>query len=541
MNLLRLLLLPLLAILPASAIEEYLDARHPASIDRIDVHADTISLAGNAGHPRDGLHLAEIPMEYRHNDPQRFEFTTPLETAADGSFTLTLPRLRDRGGLPYDRLVSRWQLVRKSETETHPHSAARYASHITSRTPGLPPAAPASKKGLGGWNHGRIPGELEALGISAVTVNMLVHSLISLQPGPDTLACHWQGRTYHVKQAPLARFDQTFREAAAHQAMVSVILLIANPARDNNPVARILGHPDADPEGIYAMPHLTDTESLSLYGALLNFMAERWSRPDSEFGRVHHWIVHNEVDAGWEWTNAGQKSAPEYMDLYHRSLRLTDLIARQYDPHSRAFISLTHHWAHPGQPRWYGSKPLLDLLVRFCRAEGDFPWALAHHPYPQDLFNPRTWEDTQATLSFDTPKITPRNLEVLDAYMKRPELLHQGEVRPVHLSENGFNSKDYSEKELTDQAAAMAMAWKKIAPLTSIHIWHYHNWIDNRHEGGLRIGLRKFPDDADDPLGPKPIWHLYQALATPAEDQACQPYLQNLGIDSWNQALTPFP
>jgi len=107
----------------------------------------------------------------------------------------------------------------------------------------------------------------------------------------------------------------------------------------------------------------------------------------------------------------------------------------------------------------------------------------------------------------------------------------------VHLSENGFNSKDYSEKELTDQAAGMALAWKKIQPLSSIESWQYHNWIDNRHEGGLRIGLRKFPDEPGDPLGKKPIWHLYQALGTDREDEACAPYLPVIGIKSWEEIL----
>jgi hypothetical protein len=270
-------------------------------------------------------------------------------------------------------------------------------------------------------------------------------------------------------------------------------------------------------------------------------MAERWSRPDGKYGRVHHWIVHNEVDAGWVWTNAGEKSALVFMDLYQRSMRMVDLISRQYDPHARAFITLTHHWAKAGEKRWYGSKRMVDLLVRFTAAEGDFPWAMAYHPYPQNLFHPRTWEDDQATFSFDTAKITPKNLEVLDAYMKRPEMLHRGQVRPVHLSENGFNSKDYSAKELADQAAGMALAWKKIQQLSSIESWQYHNWVDNRHEGGLKIGLRKFPDDADDPLGPKPIWHLYQALGTPREDEACAPYLPVIGIRSWDEVIHRAP
>ena len=50
----------------------------------------------------------------------------------------------------------------------------------------LPSAKPKNKNGLGGWSAGRIPGELEELGISAVTVNVMPHSLIRLKPEPDT-------------------------------------------------------------------------------------------------------------------------------------------------------------------------------------------------------------------------------------------------------------------------------------------------------------------------------------------------------------------
>ena len=86
-------------------------------------------------------------------------------------------------------------------------------------------------------------------------------------------------------------------------------------------------------------------------------------------------------------------------------------------------------------------------------------------------------------------------------------------------------------------AAGMGLAWKKIQALSSIEAWQYHNWIDNRGEGGLRIGLRKFPDEPGDPLGKKPIWQLYQALGTPHEDKACAPYLPVMGLRSWKSAI----
>ena len=516
-------------------LQAYLAREFPAEIEEVEVGSESVRVRGKLGTEGDALFLADIPMDMIEGDPRGWKTLIEIQRDATGGFSVQVPRLRTRDERQHDRLLSRWQVVRKEGGRVEALSHARYAEKVTCRCPGLEPAKPKNKKGLGGWHTGLLPDELDELGISAVTVNVMIHSLVSLEPGPDTTPFEWQGRTYYAREKMLQGFDATFLEAHRNGVMVSAILLVANPTKDGSPVVKALGHPDAAKDGIFAMPAVTSEEGISLYGAILNLMAERWSRPDGKYGRVHHWIMHNEVDAGWTWTNAGEKPDIVYMDLYQRSMRLMDLIARQYDPNSRAFISLTHHWADRGEPRWYGSRRLLELLRDFCRAEGNFPWALAYHPYPQDLFNPRTWEDGQASFSFGSEKITPKNLEVLDAFMKQPAFRYRGEVRPVHLSENGFNSKDYSEKELADQAAGMALAWKKIGALSSIQSWQYHNWIDNRHEGGLKIGLRRFPDDADDPLGKKPIWHLYRDLGTEREDEAARPYLKTIGLRDWSE------
>lgn len=516
-------------------LQDYLNLDFPARIDKVEITTDSIVIEGTAPEASGPLHLADIPMDLLIEDPACYQDLHPVPALQDGKFTMELPRMRKRSGRDYDRLTSRWQLVRKEADRVVPLSHCRYAETIACRNPALPEVTARTKKGLGGWNAGRHPGELDDLGISAVTVNVMIHALVSPKPVPGTTPFTWQGRTYHANQQALERLDRTFLKAAEKDVLVSAILLVANPARGGNEIVRKLGHPDAVKEGTFAHPDVVSEEGIALYGAILNLMAERWSRPDGRFGRVHHWIVHNEVDAAWTWTNVGpNKTGLEFMDLYQRSMRLVDLITRQHDPHARAFITLTHHWAKAGNARFYGSKQMVDRLVSFCQVEGDFPWAMAHHPYPQSLRVPTTWNDQQATFSFESNKITPRNLEVLDAYMKLPRLRYRGEVRPVHLSENGFNSPTYSEKDLTEQAAGMAYAWKKISSLDSIKVWHYHNWVDNRHEGGLRIGLRKFPDEPGDPAGKKPIWHFYQALATPREDEVASPYLKVIGIPSWD-------
>jgi len=455
---------------------------------------------------------------------------------ADGHFRISLDRLTTREDRSWDRLLSRWAVVRKTNDQIELLSHAHYADTIQVSDP--PPALkPRTRKGLGALGLGRPLSDLEDLGISAVTVNITLHDIIRLTPADQCDPHEFAGRTWYVPRGTLRQLDRTLREAASRELVVSAIILLPQAQNYSDPeFGRLIAHPDADPSGIFVMPNMTNAEAALAYAAALDVLARRYSQADSERGRIHHWIMHNEVNSGWVWTNAGKKSPLAYMDLYHRSMRAAHLVARQYDPHAKAFISLDHHWTSRHNEQCYRGRDMLEGLVKFTHAEGDFEWALAYHPYPQDLRNPRTWEDNEATFSFNTRKITFKNLEVLDAWMRQPAAMYKGEqVRTIHLSEQGLNSRNYSERALRNQAAGMAYAWHKMKPIESIEVFHYHNWVDNRGEFGLRIGLRKFPDEADDPLGKKPIWYVFQAAGTNDESSVLDPYKEVIGIEDWSE------
>ena len=282
------------------------------------------------------------------------------------------------------------------------------------------------------------------------------------------------------------------------------------------------------------MPNMTTPESVNMYAAALDFLASRYSRPDKLYGRVHHWIMQNEVDAGVEWTNMGYgKPMLLYMDTYIKSMRMCYNIARRYDPYTEVFGSFTHSWSRAVQIEdSYSGLDMLNVLNDYCRVEGDFQWALAIHPYPQDLFEPKTWNDPDATFDRLSPYVTFKNLEVLDHWAKQKENRYQGTVkRSVWLSENGTNSRTYEEKDLCEQAAGFAWAWTKIKQLDGIDGVQWHNWADAEDEGGLRIGLRKFGSHGNEP---KEVWHVYKAAGTPDEERVFQKYLPVIGISDWN-------
>jgi hypothetical protein len=521
-------------------LDAYLARTFPCAVASVTADMDTLTVEGSvAGLAGDAAPLlAEIPMWEDITALNAPPTLLPLSPDARGRFSVKLSRSEaaDR-----DRLLSAWAVVRQRPGKScEPLSAMRYADEVKARA-ALPPARPRPLKGLGGcpFDHP----DMRALGLASVTLNIILNDLFADGPGPGRAAVRYAGRTRYVNDAAVARYDRDMRIAASNGWMVSAIVLMP-PVRDAPPGAwiREAAHPEADPGGIFVLPNFTSREGVNAYAAAMDFLTERYARPDGAYGRVHHWIMHNEINSGFFWATAGAKTLTTYMELYQKSMRVACLLARQYDPNAKPLISLDHCWTHCPDPRAYPARGLLERLAAFSRKEGDFPWGIAFHPYPQDIANPRTWEDAQARFDFDTPFVTFRNLEVLDAWAERPDVAFRGrEPREIQFTEQGLNSPDYSERSLRDHAAGLAYAWQKIKRMKHATAFQYHLWTDEPSEGGLRLGLRKFADDPGDPRGFKPAWHLFQALGTDREEAACRFALPVTGLAAWDDVWRAGP
>jgi hypothetical protein len=470
------------------------------------------------------------------------EFLTVQKINTVQDFTMEFDRYAETRDGRYDRLYSRWVLAQRSQKGYLICSRGHYADDVDPLYD-LPREVVKSKKGIGGFGKNGFESDLDDLQATSITINIWL-GFVSLTPsGEETLPFDYNGKTYYANKKTVEGFDNTLRFTASRDIIVSAIILIP-PARSfaDKETGALFEHPDFNQAGIYSMPNMTTPESLNLYAAAIDFLASRYSRPDKQYGRIHHWIAHNEVDAGWVWTNAGIKTPLRFMDIYIKSMRLLYYTARKYSPHAEVLITLTHYWQERHNEYCYPSAQLLELLLDFTEAEGDFKWGVAHHPYPQSLFEPKAWLDEQAVFDYNTPLVTFKNLEVLDAWIKQPRARYRGkEKRTLYLSEQNPNSKDYTEEALQEQAAGMAYALKKMDACTGIDAYQMHGWFDQRAEGGLRIGIRRFIDDETDPGGRKPAWFVFRAFGTDREDEAFDFAKKIIGISNWDQIIYKAP
>lgn len=480
----------------AEAILSHLRDDHPGEIREVIVEAESIHVRGKAG---GGLVLRELLL---HESSHLMASGLAVETDLAGEFAFELPRFSDGR----DRALSRWRL---DDEAGRPASLARWFDATGSGVAAdLPKLAAPHQKGLGG-----IPAiatsdhELFELGIRHATVNLVVSPLVSATRRPDFEPFRVDGRDWFANEPALRRLETTVRRLNEKEILVSGILLVPNHA--GHPMV----HPEAEPRGIYAMPNFAEAEGVATYRAAIHLLAERFTRSGC---RIVNWILHNEIDQAGVWTNMGDQPLARYLESYLRSARLVHHSARLRDPHARVFVSLTHHWAKPSfGPGAYTVRDLLDLFAEMAAGEGDFEWGLAYHPYPQSLRNPDTWNDADVSGDFDTPYITPKNLEVLPAYLAQARFLFRGRhPRGILFSEQGFNTPTLDEADQRRQVAGLIYTFRKLPSLPTVEAWHLHRYQDMPdQEGGLRLGI--LDEHGNRKLG----WHAYAAIGTERESE----------------------
>lgn len=517
------------------------DNRSHSSIENIKVNRSTVTIEGRSDieseRPR---FLAELAPHHSKNDLNQAQIIQKVELDEAGSFRLSLPRWSD----DRDRILSRFFLTDRLSRPIKNLTKVLWASEVSEAAvhQGLEPAKAKTVKGLGGIHPDpRLFEDLVELGVGHLTVNITLNSLLRTEK-EGNLTRQYGEKEFYFNPTYVRQLDRLLKFAYQNQMVVSAIILVPRTTR-NHDLGQVLVHPDAT-DGHYTLANVITPEGVQYYSGCMRFLAERYGPIDFPNGRISHWIIHNEVDAAWVWTNAGEKTDVEFMEQYARSLRIAYFSVRSFDPHAQVFITLTHHWNESHRPnpkRFYRSRRLMELLAHDSELHGDFEWGVAFHPYPENLFNPRTWLDRKSEDHFETPQITFKNIHVLDRWMKQDDYLYLGKkLRTILLSEQGFHSPDDSLASQQLQAAALAYAWKKIESLDSVQAFHYHRWIDHEREGGLNLGLWTVePGSITWPKDKKLSWEVFRALDTVEESRQTQFALPILKIEDWKEIASP--
>jgi len=458
-----------------------------------------------------------------------------------------------------DRLFQRFVLRQVTDSGPEPVGAGRFVEGLEGLTAtGTAEPWPTGIKGIQdptGYD------DLAELGMSHITNNISIATLIAGRAGPDhdpEFTYSVDGVAYAMRPEVVRRKDEFYRTMHDMGINVIAIILCYRTAADSRyqpefPADGRLGpgplyHPDAEParmiQRITAV-NLATAEGQRAYRAVMGFLARRYSRADNRYGRLGGYIIGNEVNSHWIWHHMDEAEPEDVISQYALQVRLSYLAARLHNPEPRVYLSMDHFWSirYGDEPlRTMPGRELLDRFAQTMALQGDLPWGVAHHPYPENLFDPAFWEDETAWLAYDTPRITYHNIEVLVEYLRRPALRYRGEPRSLIFSEQGFHAGDTEHSEQV-QAAAYALAHYKLSHLEGVDAHVLHRHTDHPHEGGLLLGVRAC-DAQGRPTRKRPIFEVFASAGTQRQEEAFAFALPIIGLERWEDARPatgPFP
>lgn len=435
------------------------------------------------------------------------EGTTIGEYVVGEEKTLKIERVSGGG---YDNLYCKFVLAQNGKLVAGPF----YVTEVSSKSSNQNIEAKSIKGILG-----EIDEETVALGCSWTEYNFYANSAFypneyvdddgnivefdnsSYVSSGEAITFESNGKTYYFRSSFISTYDTKIRYC--YENGIQVVLIIYNLKIYDQSTAPYFmsyaGARDYTSSTIWAIDTSTELGA-GYFTALMEFLAERYSREDGAYGYCHRFVIGNEIDISTQWNPVVNYSTTEalelndYVEEYARTLRLAEQATKKYCSDNMVLVSTCHYWyGRRSSDGTYASKLVYDYLNAKVSYQGNFNWGMASHPYPVDLgdanFLLNEAGGSSVTSDYNSsPYITWTNLEILELYLEQEDLLYNGTVRRVYLTEGGVSSgSDGSlnyEKNQNLQAMSIAYSYYKAATLDCVDAYIYYRLVDNSGDGG---------------------------------------------------------
>lgn len=511
-----------------------------AYADRIELTVRELPLAGALGR-------AWVPLvrgETGRRTPSRMIY---VSTRVEDD-RLIFPRFEG----DYDLLLCRFTVTAEGEEADGVCYVTDIAPEVSSGDYPLPPKG----KPVGTWVT--CPGtDMDFYGFGGMMTEINTTWIQTLIPEEGDIPHTWNGKTYWFSRGIMDTYDRLMQPCIERGIPCLVRLINRFSYRlkgSDGDLRAVIGHPSYEDTGFSEQMsafNLTTEEGLDMYCACVDFLSTRYADPKSPLFCAAVMDVGNEINSQAVWHNCGPMALSAYMEEYTQQLRIAHLIGRTHNAAHRVDISLDHHFAIPYKSdplRYYAGRDCIARLTALSRRDGDFLWGISAHPYPEDLTKPDFYNDRTAIFTFDTPRITMKNMEVWEALVEHPDLCYRGNPRTVVFDEQGFHT-DYGDREESENKGAYAfvLLYLKMRNCPAVEQFLINRYADmpQGDEGGLHLGLRYEEGYADaehlfiNPGPYKKITHAIRAMDTEEERKWVEEARDYIGAELFDSLLYP--
>lgn len=380
-------------------------------------------------------------------------------------------------------------------------------------------AKSASKKGIQ-IDGPQLMYQAVELGCSSVFVNLRITDFISRSSSyANGSSFTVSGTTYYMNTAMLDYFNSQFEYGRANGIEKIYVQIYAQ---------QFAGLTDTTASS--AAYHAFDTATAagrSVVSNVFEIVCRHMGK------NVDYWIIGNEINDQHQYYEMGTSSLDTYVTNYERAMRLMYNAARNYKSDVCVMVCLDHEWNSTAGNR-FNAKDLLTKLADKTKSD-NYNWGVAIHPYPEPLTSANFWDDSSngATNAVSTERITMYNLDVMTDFMQTSAMKYNSAVRPIAITECGFNALENGRENQRLQAAAYCYAYYKAEANHYIDAFIIRSYADNTSESaqGFCFGLKNTNQDK------REIYDVLRYIDTSYGSKLTSTYLSYFGVSSWSSLV----
>ena len=444
-----------------------------------------IAAASDLPDSDDGIYYLYAEKTYQDTPTGNLVATAPVGPSAVFAFPLNY-------GAANCHLYEKFQVAVLQGGAVVPLCAAKYISNPEALAHVSLPKKNTGKKGLilDGAKIGNGNTEVLTLGVQQGAYNINLEDVIG---GNKVIPYTYNGKTYYYDSSYMSQYDHCVRITSSQGIGLTMVLLNPYAAGEEYMISPYARGGIGKTRSSYYLMNTSEDAGLEALEAVVSFLADRYDGQHG-VGQVDNWVIANEVNAKDYWNYAGAMDIATYARLYADSLRVCYTAIKSQNANATVCLSLDNEWTSVAGGANYTARTTIEHINAYVKAQGDFDWALAFHPYNYPMAWTSFWtpknEKTAAMIqhTIDSPYISMENIEQLTDYMSLDFMRGtRGQVRDILLTEIGYSSRQGE----ASQAAAMIYAYYRTMTNQHLDMIVFNRQTDFASEvkNGLSVGL----------------------------------------------------
>ena len=220
---------------------------------------------------------------------------------------------------------------------------------------------------------------------------------------------------------------------------ISVTLVAVISDTGNSGLNDILIHKDADKNAKYCAYNTSSRQGLMYLRAFCEFFARRYCAN----ALVNRFVFGDEIGNS-SYYSMGKKTLNKFTEEYATGLRTVYNAIKSISPNTEVCTYIDGYWDR-GLPfdsyTEYDNRALIDSLNNYFTQSGNIGWAIAmdpfEHKYDRSLFDS---SDNEFINSVDCDKISFKNIEVAEDYLKQDNMLYNNKSRGLLIIEKSVSN-----------------------------------------------------------------------------------------------------